>query len=221
MNKTIKGMKILTLSTGNKKLVTTSTEQFLIWNLLCQSTCPFKTDLCTKDCYAKKAENLYPTVKPCRTNNTIESTKPDFVYNMTNTINYYINKKSIKGKTVYFRIHESGDFYSQTYYDKFVQIAKNCPTVQFLAYTKSVKYVVESKLERPTNLCIRYSIWDDTKKTEVELADSIKLPIYTAFMPKEYEEKLVSENCTRCTCDCTHCKKCYSNKVERLAVAIH
>ena len=44
--------------------------------------------------------------------------------------------ESIKGKIKAVRIHDSGDFYSQEYVDKWVTIVKRFPNLKFFALTK-------------------------------------------------------------------------------------
>jgi hypothetical protein len=221
MNTIKQGKKILTLSRGNKKLVANGNNVFLIWNLTAESTCPNSTKLCRKFCYAKKAERLYPSVRKSRTEQMEESTKSDFVENMINTINWQLGCRSIKGKKIYFRIHESGDFYSQKYFNNWVAISKVFPDIKFMAYTKSVKYIKNTEMSIPSNFVLRYSIWDDTKKDQLEMASSLELPIYTAFPKDELKEMVKNGGFTKCDCDCTKCKKCYSNHYQKLAVAIH
>ena len=53
------------------------------------------------------------------------------------------------------RIHDSGDFYSMEYLNKWVQIAYDNPTVRFYAYTKSFKFFNGRKL--PDNFDVIYS----------------------------------------------------------------
>jgi len=60
-----------------------------------------------------------------------------------------------KAKAV--RIHMSGDFYSQKYFDLWLQICKDNPKVEFWAYTKSVNYWVKRLDEIPDNLILTAS----------------------------------------------------------------
>jgi len=60
-----------------------------------------------------------------------------------------------KAKAV--RIHMSGDFYSQKYFDLWLQICKDNPKVEFWAYTKSVNYWVKRLNEIPNNLILTAS----------------------------------------------------------------
>ena len=208
---------ILNLSTGNKKLQANESEKFLIWNIPSVTTCPYRTPECERLCYARKAERLYPSVLPSRARNLEESMKPEFSDNMIETISSFTTKKSFKGKKIYFRIHESGDFYNQKYTDDFIEIAKHFPEITFLAYTKSLEFFKDRKL--PNNFSVRFSLWDDTEKEQKELNEKVlKFPVFTAFPKAEIEEK--SKLFLICGGDCTSCKACYDSRLD-IACAIH
>lgn len=49
------------------------------------------------------------------------------------------------------RIHVSGDFFSQNYFDAWVSVAKDNPSVIFYAYTKSLPYVIKRRDSIPPN----------------------------------------------------------------------
>ena len=123
----LKDIKYLQL--GNRKLPITTA----IFNLPSKVTCPGKTALCSKVCYATKAERMYKQVIPFRTKNLTLSQQEIFIEVITNEIETLVEKKKLK--TV--RIHESGDFYSQKYLDKWLVIANKFPKIIFYAYTKS------------------------------------------------------------------------------------
>lgn len=55
------------------------------------------------------------------------------------------------------RIHSSGDFFNQEYFDLWCWIAKQNPTVEFWAFTKSIQYVVNRLNVIPDNLTITAS----------------------------------------------------------------
>jgi hypothetical protein len=55
------------------------------------------------------------------------------------------------------RIHVSGDFYSQTYFDAWLEVARRRPDTLFYAYTKSLPYWVRRKDELPNNLVLTAS----------------------------------------------------------------
>jgi len=55
------------------------------------------------------------------------------------------------------RIHASGDFYSQDYFDMWVTIAKENPMVNFWAFTKSINYWIVRTNDIPINMVLTAS----------------------------------------------------------------
>ena len=102
-----------------------------VFNLPAVVTCPGHTAFCSKVCYAKKAERIYKAAKLKRIRNLKSAIDPDFVSNMIKEIKY--------NHILKLRIHESGDFYSQRYLNKWKKIVAACPETKFLVYTKSFK----------------------------------------------------------------------------------
>ena len=158
-------MKKLNVNTnGNKKLQNTENVRFMIWNLPAVKTCPFRTPMCEKSCYARKAERMYPQVLPSREKNFNDSLENDFSENMIYTIETLLASRAYKGKTVYFRIHESGDFYSLEYVKKWIEVAKhfeNDAKIIFEAYTKSLSFIIAAGYGTPAwpnNFIIRASV---------------------------------------------------------------
>lgn len=211
----------LYVSDGNKKLIETVTEYFLIWSLPAVSTCHWRTKQCEFYCYAKKAEAMYPDCLPCRERNLEESKKENFVPDMIKVIQWNLQRPSKKGKQCYFRIHESGDFYSLEYLKSWIQIAKYFPNVIFTAYTKAINLIELVINDIPSNFVIRYSVWSDTDPEQIAKAEKLNLPIYTAYTEDVLEKKVQQENFTKCDCKCENCKKCYSLEFKKIAVAIH
>ena len=178
----------LTASKGNKKLH----KSVLIWNLPSVKTCPNYVN-CKDKCYARRAEKLYPSVLPCRMKNWQASKQSDFVNNMIALIK--------KSKCSLVRVHESGDFYSQTYADKWSEIAANLPEVQFFAYTKSPY--------RPSapNFNIVESI---LPSGEVNFTDNTKRLYQWA---KTYKAKVCPYGLSKKDFTCgKECKACVTNK---------
>ena len=210
--------KNIYISEGNRKLKRNDNSYFLIWSLPSQITCPYATALCKASCYAKKAERIYPQVLPCRQRNLEETHKKSFVADMVQAITYYINLPKNRNKQAYFRIHEAGDFYNLAYVYKWIEIAEQLPNVIFTAYTKSVKFIDIAHKHIPDNLVIRYSIWDDTDPKDVQIAQRLGLPIFTA---KDKKELYTLKEYNVCPNDCSICKKCYSNDYKKIAIAIH
>jgi len=108
--------------------------------------CPFAKD-CVKFCYAQKGAYSWSNVKPAF-EKRYELTKTDDFINLMNS--------EIKRKKVDFlRIHDSGDFYSKSYIQKWFKIANDNPNVKFYAYTKS--FILFQGLTIPDNLDIIFS----------------------------------------------------------------
>lgn len=211
---------------GNKKLRNTENVRFMIWNLPAVKTCPFRTPMCEKSCYARKAERVYPQVLPSREKNFSASLEDDFTENMIYTIETLMNSRAYKGKTVYFRIHESGDFYNKEYAEKWVEIARHFSEdnrIIFEAYTKSLAFIIAAGYGTsmwPTNFIIRASVWDDTKQDALKLIDNYNFPIYTAFPAQDFGK--LARGYTECKCeDCAACGKCYKQDDHKIAVRIH
>jgi hypothetical protein len=124
-------MKLTLLSLGNNRKLA---ENIPVFNLPQGVTCPGKTAVCQKICYALKAERMYPAAKAMRARNLLASKNSMlFIPSMMEELDYLIAHKGTK----FCRIHESGDFYTQAYLDAWIEIAAGEPEIPFLAYTKS------------------------------------------------------------------------------------
>lgn len=195
-------MKLLNLSTGNTK----TGKGILIWNIPAIKTCIGCTQLCASKCYARKSERLYPNVLPSRELNKLEADSIDFVENMIYTIEKISKKKAFKGL---FRIHESGDFYNQEYFDSWVQIAKAFPQIKFLAFTKSHQLNLIHDAE---NFNVVYSEFPDTK------VFSQNMPVAKAVAKAEE----MKENEFLCGGSCKDCNVCwYLEKNETVYFEFH
>lgn len=111
------------LTKGNKKL----DRSVGIFSLPAVLTCPNCKD-CEASCYAKCEEDRFGVTREHRQRNLSLTKAPEFVRLMVNEI--------ISRKVKIVRIHESGDFYSKDYIEKWEQIAKSLPTVRFYGYSK-------------------------------------------------------------------------------------
>ena len=112
-------------------------------------TCPFAKE-CVKYCYAQKGNyTRFPIIQELM----------EKKYNITKQENFVnlMNNEIIKKKAKYIRIHDSGDFYSIKYLLKWVDIAIQNKNVIFYAYTKSIKFFTDNKINKPKNLKIIFS----------------------------------------------------------------
>ena len=90
-------------------------------------------DKCIKFCYAKKGAYTWSNVKPAF-EKRYQLTKTDLFVDAMNT--------EIKNKKAdYVRVHDSGDYYSPTYLQKWITIALKNPAVRFYSYTNSIQFI--------------------------------------------------------------------------------
>lgn len=92
-------------------------------------TCP-SAGVCAKPCYARKAAYTWKVVKNAYEERLALSLTSDFVP----VISHEIKRRRIDRV----RIHDSGDFYSSEYLDKWIEIMRRHPNVEFYTYTKRV-----------------------------------------------------------------------------------
>jgi hypothetical protein len=123
-------------------------------------TCPF-ADSCIKFCYAQKGAYIWSNVKPAF-EKRYQITLQD---NFADIMQTEINKK----RPDVVRVHDSGDYYSRAYLQKWLTIFKNNPNVHFYSYTNSISLFKELK-QLPNNFTVIYS---DSGK-QVNLIDKNK-----------------------------------------------
>lgn len=153
----------LSFSIGNAKLKADT----LILSLPASHSCPFAKNCrtsadketgkltngkdCQYRCYAASTEALFKNVRKSRWNNFESLKRAKTIIGMANLIEQgIINRKNIK----LVRYHQSGDFFSQDYFDAWLLIAKNHPELIFYGYTKSIPYLIKRMNEIPGNFKI-------------------------------------------------------------------
>jgi hypothetical protein len=97
-------------------------------------------------CYAASAEALFPNVRKSRWNNFELLKKCAGVDEMVNLI-----LSSLPKKAKIIRAGQSGDFYSQNYFDAWLKVAAIKKDIIFYAYTKSIPFVFARKDVIPNN----------------------------------------------------------------------
>lgn len=135
-------------------------------------TCPF-ADKCIKFCYAQKGNyKRFPSVRNGMEKKYQLTKEPNFVELM--------NKEIQKKKPDFIRVHDSGDYYSKEYLNKWLTIAKENPKVKFYSYTNSIKFIKELQ-EIPGNFDFIFSdsgkqvnLIDKTKDRHTKIFDSIE-----------------------------------------------
>ena len=132
-------------------------------------TCPM-ADECVAFCYAKKGAYIWKNVKPAF----------EFRYQLSKTDKFIakINAEIILKEPEYIRVHDSGDYYSKKYLNKWIDIAKANPDVKFYSYTNCIKMLKEAKL--PKN----YDVIFSSSGKQVDLIDKTKDRHSTIFKTK-------------------------------------
>lgn len=127
---------------GNSKL---KEAKMMMFNLpagkeTCGRICP--------GCYAIKEQKRWPSVVVGRDNRLKASKDKSFV----TRISAELSKRKQRPK--FFRVHASGDFYSQDYIESWKTIAENNPDITFYAYTKRKKKFDFSGLQSLKNFIV-------------------------------------------------------------------
>tara|TARA_R100000541_G_scaffold17105_2_gene26851 strand:- start:1205 stop:1813 length:609 start_codon:yes stop_codon:yes gene_type:complete len=109
-------------------------------------TCPMAKE-CVKFCYAKKGAYIWSNVQPAFEKRYQLSKTNNFISEMMDEID--------KKKPDYIRVHDSGDYYSKKYLQKWIDIAIMNPKVRFYSYTNCVNMLKNADL--PNNYDVIYS----------------------------------------------------------------
>lgn len=109
-------------------------------------------------CFSASQESLYPAVRKQRFGNFEELRRMRTVEEMAQALNSALPKVTRKGKGKIVRLHVAGDFFNQTYFDAWIEVAKQNPERIFYAYTKSLQYWVNRLGQIPGNLKMNASL---------------------------------------------------------------
>ena len=146
------------LLTQNKKMRKSSGQGVAVFNfgipaftsITGQKTCP-NAGACVKTCFARGGAYVFNVVKNAYEVKFAVTQSPVFV----SLIDSELQRQKRKHKRIAVRIHDSGDFYSEEYLQKWLLIIKNNPETTFYAYTKRVSLMKRTKL--PDNFKVIYS----------------------------------------------------------------
>jgi len=156
-------MQLLKFQQGNAKLG----KNIFTFSLPAGHACPFANECLSKAdkltgkltdgpntqfrCFAASAEAVYPNVRIARWHNF------DLLKKLTTNKAADLILNSLPKKANIVRIHVSGDFFNESYFLAWLQVAKLKPEVLFYAYTKSLIYWVNYIKEIPSNLVLNAS----------------------------------------------------------------
>jgi Gene product 88 len=102
-------------------------------------------------CFAASSEAMYPSVRKQRWDN-FDSLKGKTTQDMTQLI-----FSSLPEKATTIRVHVSGDFFNESYFDAWMEVARKNPLRTFYAYTKSLHLWVAKMAEIPKNFILNAS----------------------------------------------------------------
>ncbi len=133
---------------GNSKLV-----NILIFDIPAVKTCLNSKD-CALTCYARKAQYQYTDTRVFReTNLELFKNHREWLFNnIVSTLE--------RTKITTFRMHSSGDFFSQEYIEFWAKIVVKFPKIKFYSYTKVEKILDFSNLTNLSNFNLILSFID-------------------------------------------------------------
>jgi hypothetical protein len=98
-------------------------------------------------CYAASAENLFSNIRKGRWNNFEKLRVCGGTVAMADLI-----ERSLPRKSTLVRLHQSGDYYSQDYFDAWLLVAQRHPEIIFYGYTKALPFWIARLSAIPDNL---------------------------------------------------------------------
>ena len=101
-------------------------------------------------CYAARAQGQYPGANVQAFKNLDLLKRMKTKEKMSNLIIKSIEYHGLANTDI-LRIHEAGDFFSQDYFDAWIEVAKKMPQTLFYAYTVSLPYYMTRKNSLPKN----------------------------------------------------------------------
>lgn len=102
---------------------------------------------CLFRCYAATSENLFRNIRVSRWRNFEALQACDTIGAMADLINRSMPRRGVK----LVRVHSSGDFYSQDYFDAWMEVARRNAGLTFYAYTKALRFWVHRLADIPSN----------------------------------------------------------------------
>ena len=164
---------------GNSKLHNAYMFNLPATKEVCNRICP--------GCYAAREQVRFPAILTARTNRLQHSHSSSFASTIISEIN------SLRTKPKFFRVHASGEFYSQSYISSWIAIAKSFPEITFYAYTKRLKDFDFSTLSSLPNFILINSLqFKGLNYGPISQAPS------SAFVCPSYQGATCGESCTYC-----------------------
>jgi hypothetical protein len=195
-------IETISISKGNKKLKNISS-----FSLPPVASCLFHT-YCSDKCYAKKAYRAYPNTKNAYDRNF--RVAKENLENLKKQLMEYL--RSYNGD--YFRIHVSGDYYSQEYLNMWIEVCKENPNIHFMSFTKCYTFDYDGK---PDNMEVIFSTFDSMPSgTSDKIRNKYNKPI--AHAGDSNPDESYYNNCAD---DCSQCKICWNLSENNRGVFFH
>ena len=215
-------MELLKLGVGNAKLK----NDVAIYDNPAMFTCPFAKD-CKEGvnpetgklivnpnakfrCFAATSELISAAARRKRWHNFNLLNQAKTTLKMKELIIASINANELTKKAPKMRIHSSGDFFNQAYFNAWLAVANAMPEKTFYAYTKSLPFWVKKINEIPENFHLTASAGG----THERLIEKHNLKhVIIVFSEQEAIDKNVEIDH-----DDSHC---YNTKVRKFALLLH
>lgn len=118
-------------------------------------TCPMARQ-CVTGCYARSGAYLFSNVNQAYEKRYQLTLTEEFSTLVSTELRKIVESKKAFGKEIFIRIHDSGDFYSKAYFEKWRTVMLEFPEVTFYAYTKMVSQFQAIK-DLPDNFKLIFS----------------------------------------------------------------
>lgn len=201
-------------SLGNIKLKSDKNVTYVIWNILQKTSCRFKTDYCDFHCYADQYPNTTRKNVIARAKNLMLSTFSNFEQIFAEVLE--IVNKIYGGTEIRIRIHESGDFYNNMYYNKIANVLNNSIYKnKALAYTKNIEVLPLLKFNEE-HFNTRFSIMPDTSEEHQREALKHECNYYICL-----DDTIKGVAVPKCSMKCTTCNMCQNSNIKVIAVDVH
>lgn len=227
-------------TSGNDKLKDYFNEEtgifykYAQFNTIARRCCPFASAGCLNVCYACAGRHVMEVVKQARERAYNDSLRDDFAAGMIYTIETELSSRRYAGAHMIIRIHESGDFYSAEYLNKWFEVFRhfeNDSRVTFCFYTKSFKFFLDASDDDLNMLCrcleknvcaISFSLDDTTTPEQIARAVKLRerLPLANIYYCTENVDAIKHDNVCDCA-DCAKCGHCTKTEGKTTVVKIH
>lgn len=212
----------ISLASPSKVIATGVNSSFAIFPLL---SCVGLSPYCLENCYACKGNHCNASPQRAHYRNYfimkrfLEEGSPSDIQALIDHLSAMI-RISVAGLMGFFRIHEAGDFFSQSYLDLWIRVACSLPEISFATYTRSFQLDFACL---PPNL----RVWSSMDPSNVRQAQSFadKWQLGVASISPKYSE--APEGSIRCLAqtgqapNCAGCKVCFSQTKKNVDFVQH